>query len=232
MERNKILLAEDDPNLGKLLSEFLNAKGYETTLARDGEEALQTYATGRYHLVILDVMMPLRDGFSVAKEIRKKDLTVPMIFLTARSMKEDTLEGFRSGGDDYLTKPFSMEELLMRMQAILRRTRGDEIKKDEITFKIGSFEFDSLRETLLINTKVQKLTSKEAALLKLLCQHKNETLERSAALKEVWGDDSYFNSRSMDVYITKLRKYLKEDPAVEIANVHGRGFRLIETPVL
>ncbi len=224
----KILLVEDDPNLGQLLQEYLILKGFETDLARDGDEGLTLYSRRRNHdLCILDVMMPKKDGFSLAREIRTFDKQVPIIFLTAKSMQEDTLEGLRIGADDYLTKPFSMEELLLRMKAILRRSQPQNGQLPENqTFRIGAYVFDYEHQTLIHGEHTAKLTTKEAELLKLLCTNLNQTLERSLALRLIWRDDTYFNARSMDVYITKLRKYLKEDPHVEIINVHGTGYRL------
>ncbi|MDJ1480620.1 response regulator transcription factor [Cytophagaceae bacterium YF14B1] len=227
MSKLKILLVEDDNNLGELLKEYLDLKGYEARLARDGEEAFNLFRKETYDLCIFDVMMPKKDGFSLAKEVRSVDKQIPIIFLTAKSMKEDTLEGLRIGADDYMTKPFSMEELLLRMKAILRRsqpqTNSTEEKK---TFEIGIYLFDYEQQLLKKEDKIIKLTTKEAELLKLLCNNLNQTLERSLALRLIWRDDTYFNARSMDVYITKLRKYLKDDPQVEIINVHGTGYRL------
>lgn len=224
----KILLAEDDPNLGTLLGEYLTAKGYETELAKNGDEAMTFFAKNDYDLCLLDVMMPIKDGFTLAKEIRKVDNSMPIVFLTAKSMKQDAIEGFKAGADDYITKPFSMEELLMRVQAVLRRTTGIRSEKEEKTrFKIGEIDFDSNTQLLMLNGNEQKLTSKENELLKLLCQAENDVLDRSYALKAIWDDDNYFNSRSMDVYIAKLRKYLKMDPSIEIVNVHGKGFKLL-----
>jgi DNA-binding response OmpR family regulator len=224
----KILLTEDDPNLGMLLQEYLSAKGYDTDLARDGNEGLKQFLAHQYDMCILDVMMPKKDGFSLAKEIRMKDKEVPIIFLTAKSMKEDTIQGFRVGGDDYITKPFSMEELLMRMKAILRRVSKQETEYQAITYKIGTYSFDTQTQALSYQDTQHKLTTKESELLKLLCQNKNQPVSRSFALKLIWGDDSYFNARSMDVYVTKLRKHLKEDPSLQILNLHGEGFKLIE----
>ena len=224
----KILLAEDDPNLGTLLSEYLSAKGYQTELAKNGDEALTFFAKNDYDLCLLDVMMPIKDGYTLAKEIRKVDKDIPIVFLTAKSMKQDAIEGFKAGADDYITKPFSMEELLMRVQAVLRRSIGHrEEKEEQTTFNIGEFHFDSNSQILKLNDKEQKLTSKENELLRLLCQAGNDVLDRSYALKAIWDDDNYFNSRSMDVYIAKLRKYLKKDPSIEIVNVHGKGFKLL-----
>jgi len=230
MEKDKVklLVVEDDPNLGTILSEFLEAKGYETTLRTDGEKGFEAFSADNFDCCILDVMMPVKDGFTLAREIRRLNKSIPVVFLTAKSMKQDTLEGFRSGGDDYVTKPFSMEELLLRLRAILRRTRpdGGDAAADEV-FAVGGYAFDYLQQTLIKDGEKQKLTSKESQLLRLLCLNINNVLERSIALRNIWDDDSYFNSRSMDVYIAKLRKYLRDDPAVEIINVHGKGFKLV-----
>ncbi len=224
----RVLLAEDDRNLGNILKNYLEAKGYNTTMAVNGQEAVDMFQMKEFDFCILDIMMPVKDGFEAASEIRALDKKVPVLFLTARSMQEDKLKGFEAGADDYLTKPFSMEELLMRMQAILRRTDGREKQGgSENVFSLGGYVFDYIRQTLTYRNKEQKLTSKEASLLKLLCQRPNEVLDRKTALKEIWNDDSYFNARSMDVYIVKLRKYLKHDPRVELINVHGIGFKLV-----
>lgn len=230
MEKSKlkVLLAEDDPNLGNLLKNYLEAKGFITVLCADGEKALNVFKTEVFNFCIIDVMMPLKDGYSLVKDIRKIDSKVPVLFLTAKNMQEDKLKGFQLGADDYITKPFSMEELLMRMNAILRRVSEieKEIPADKI-FKIGRYSFDFNRQLLSIDGNEQKLTSKESDLLALLCQNKNQVVDRSLALNRIWKDDSYFNARSMDVYITKLRKYLKDDPEIELLNVHGVGFKLI-----
>lgn len=224
----KVLLTEDDPNLGMLLQEYLNAKGFDTDLAKNGEEGIKMFIEkGNYDICISDVMMPKKDGFSLAKEIRMKDKDVPIIFLTAKSMKEDTIQGFKVGADDYITKPFSMEELLMRMKAILRRINKQDSDVPTNIFQIGEYAFDAQTNTLAHNGNQNKLTTKESELLKLLCQNKNQSVSRSFALKLIWGDDSYFNARSMDVYITKLRKHLKDDPSLQIMNMHGEGFKLI-----
>ena len=226
--KKRILLAEDDANLGSLLRNYLQAKEYETTLFVNGRAALEHFASGMYDLCILDIMMPEMDGLTLAKAFRNIDPVIPVIFLTAKNQEDDIIEGFKTGADDYITKPFSMEELLLRMQAILRRT--EESGKNAATeniFPIGNYLFEYNRQTLTIQGKEQKLTSKEAGLLRLLCLHANDVLDRGTALKEVWNDDSYFNARSMDVYIVKLRKYLKEDPRVELINVHGVGFKLV-----
>ncbi|GAA4407708.1 response regulator transcription factor [Nibrella viscosa] len=223
----KILVVEDDPNLGQLLEEYLTLKGYETDRATDGNQGLQQFMQGEYDLCILDVMMPKKDGFTLAKEIRMSERDVPIIFLTAKSMKEDTIQGFKVGADDYITKPFSMEELLLRIQAILRRYQRTAVQPETAVYQIGSFSFDYPHQMLSRNGHSQKLTSKESELLKLFAQNLNHPLSRSFALKMVWGDDSYFNARSMDVYITKLRKYLREDETIQLVNVHGEGFKLI-----
>ncbi|MBX7095747.1 MAG: response regulator transcription factor [Flavobacteriales bacterium] len=221
-----VLLVEDDPNLGTLLSEYLNAKGHKTTLCVNGQDGFETFCKGKFDFLVLDVMMPVKDGLTLAREIRKMDKKVPILFLTAKSMKEDTLEGFNAGADDYMTKPFSMDELLARMNAILRRINGDVKEKPELV-TIGKFIYDSNHSELKLGDKIQKLTTKENELMKLLAGNINGLVERNFALTAVWGDDSYFNGRSMDVYITKLRKYLTEDSNVEIMNIHGKGFRLL-----
>jgi DNA-binding response OmpR family regulator len=223
-----LLLAEDDENLGTLLNTFLKNKGYQVDLARNGKSALEKFNDGNYDFLILDVMMPEIDGFTVAKEVREVDKNVPILFLTAKSMKEDKLQGFAIGADDYLTKPFSMEELVARVEAILKRT-GYEGDTDTSSFDVGLFTFDSDKRLLIKDGDTQKLTTKESQLLKLLAKNKNEVLDRQAALRAIWGDDNYFNGRSMDVYIAKLRKMLKEDEKIEIMNVHGKGFKLIDS---
>jgi len=226
--KTKVLLCEDDPNLGTLLKEYLNAKGFDTELATDGVEGTKMFKRSSYDFILLDVMMPLKDGFTLAKEIREEDKHTPILFLTAKSMKEDTLEGFKSGGDDYITKPFSMEELLARINAILRRTSAlPEEGEQTVQYKIGLYSFDYNKQKLISPSSEVKLTTKENELLYLLCKNKNNIMERSYALKAIWGDDNYFNGRSMDVYIAKLRKHLKEDEGVEILNIHGRGFKLL-----
>lgn len=225
MKNTKILLAEDDVNLGNLLCDYLKAKGYDTVLASNGDEAFNLFAKGGFNLCLFDVMMPIKDGFTLAKEIRKINETIPIIFLTAKSMKEDTLQGFQSGADDYISKPFSMEELLARITAVLRRSMPQQKEEETHLFSIGKYQFDYQKRLLSINGKEQKLTSKENELLKLLCINQGKMLERTYALKAIWEDDNYFNARSMDVYIAKLRKLLNEDERIEIMNVHGRGFR-------
>ncbi|TND09548.1 MAG: two-component system response regulator [Bacteroidetes bacterium] len=225
-EKVKVLLAEDDPNLGNLLKEYLEAKGYEVNLAVNGKEGFDQFKKQAYDICLLDVMMPVKDGYTLAREIRNINKNIPVVFLTAKSMKEDTIEGFNAGADDYITKPFSMEELLLRLKAILRRSKPN-VNSEQTEFSVGAYTFDYNRQQLVFDGKSQKLTSKEAELLRLLCLHRNDVLDRSFALNSIWHDDSYFNSRSMDVYIAKLRKYLKEDSTVEIINIHGRGFKLL-----
>ncbi|MEO6901668.1 MAG: response regulator transcription factor [Bacteroidia bacterium] len=228
MEKLKVLLVEDDSNLGSLLKEYLDAKEYNTTLAINGKQGYDLFSKDKFNICILDVMMPIKDGFTLAKEIRALDSKIPIIFLTAKSLKEDAIEGFSLGADDYITKPFSMEELLMRIKAVLRRTENNSSKNaEQVEFKIGNYKFNFNHQTLDIKGIPQKLTTKEANLLKLLCLHINEVLDRNFALKSIWNDDNYFNGRSMDVYIAKLRKYLKDDPSVELINVHGKGFKLL-----
>ena len=225
-EKLNILLCEDDENLGMLLREYLQSKGYNTELCPDGDAGYKASLKSKYDICIFDVMMPKKDGFTLAKEIRSINSDIPILFLTAKALKEDILEGFKIGADDYITKPFSMEELTLRMEAILRRVNGK--KNREVTmYKIGRFTFDAKKQILSIGDKSTKLTTKESELLNLLCVHQNEILQRDFALKAIWIDDNYFNARSMDVYITKLRKHLKDDNTVEIINIHGKGYKLI-----
>jgi DNA-binding response OmpR family regulator len=226
-QKTKLLLAEDDENLGLLLKEYLVAKGYDASLFPDGEAAYKGFMRDHYDICILDIMMPKKDGFTLAKDIRIVNADVPIIFLTAKNMKEDVLEGFKLGADDYITKPFSMEELIMRIEAILRRTSQENLANAQPVFTLGRYTFDTRKQTLTEGDEVVKLTTKEADLLKLLCQNANKILERNYALKSIWIDDNYFNARSMDVYITKLRKHLSKEPTVEIINVHGKGYKLI-----
>lgn len=224
--KTRILLAEDDENLGSLLQEYLHAKNYEADWMTNGDKAFKAFEKNHYDICILDVMMPVKDGFTLASDIRMLDREMPIIFLTAKSLKEDVLEGFSIGADDYITKPFSMEELIFRIEAILRRTKGNADNKENC-YNIGEYIFDTQKQTLTINGISQKLTTKETELLRLLCNNMNRVLERNFALKAIWIDDNYFNARSMDVYITKLRKYLKSDTTVQIINVHGKGYKLI-----
>jgi DNA-binding response OmpR family regulator len=225
-EKVKILLCEDDENLGMLLREYLQTKGYDADLQPDGEAGYRAFTRGKYDLCVFDVMMPKKDGFSLAADIRSMNGEIPIIFLTAKSMKEDILQGFKLGADDYLSKPFSMEELLYRIESIMRRVKGKKAK-DVVVYQIGEFVFDAQKQTLTINDESQKLTTKESELLSLLAGNANSILERNYALKTIWVDDNYFNARSMDVYITKLRKLLKADPNVAIINIHGKGYKLI-----
>ncbi|WP_319229786.1 response regulator transcription factor [Draconibacterium orientale] len=226
-QKTKLLLAEDDENLGLLLKEYLVAKGYDAELYPDGEAAYKGFMKEHFDICVLDVMMPKKDGFTLAKDIRIINADIPIIFLTAKNMKDDVLEGFQLGADDYITKPFSMEELIMRLEAILRRTSQEGQASAQQVFTLGKFTFDTRKQTLTEGENAVKLTTKESDLLKLLCQNANKVLERNYALKSIWIDDNYFNARSMDVYITKLRKHLKEEPSVEIINVHGKGYKLI-----
>ncbi len=224
-----ILLVEDDPNLGLVLQEYLQIKaGYQVKLCKDGEEGLKAFFSDKYDLCIFDVMMPKKDGFTLGKEVRAVNQEIPIIYATAKSMMEDKVEGFQLGADDYITKPFRIEELLLRIQAILKRVHAVEQKTEERVFNIGKFEFDFLSQTLHDGSTSLKMSGKEAELLKLLCQRKNQILTREEALLKIWNDDSYFNGRSMDVYLSKIRKYLKSDERIEIINVHGKGFKLIE----
>ena len=225
-DKLKILLCEDDENLGMLLREYLQAKGYATELCADGEAGYKAFLKNKFDICVLDVMMPKKDGFTMAQEIRSSNVDVPIIFLTAKTLKEDILEGFKIGADDYITKPFSMEELVFRIEAIMRRTKGKK-SKDSTVYHIGQFTFDTQKQLLCIGEEQRKLTTKENELLALLCSHANEILQRDFALKTIWIDDNYFNARSMDVYITKLRKHLKDDPKIEIINIHGKGYKLI-----
>ena len=226
MEKTKILLCEDDESLGMLLREYLQAKDYNVTLAPDGEAGYQLFTNEKFDLCILDVMMPKKDGFTLAQDIRKINGIVPIVFLTAKSLKEDVLEGFRIGADDYITKPFSMEEMLLRIEAIMRRISGKR-NKNGSEFKLGSMTFDIQKQTLTTEKGIVKLTTKECELLALLVQNANSILERNYALKTIWVEDNYFNARSMDVYIKKLRKIIKDDPEVEIINIHGKGYKLV-----
>ena len=225
-EKVKILLCEDDENLGTLLCEYLIAKGYDATLCPDGEAGFREFQKEKFDICILDVMMPKKDGFTLAQDIRQMNSQVPIIFLTARVQKEDVLEGFDKGADDYITKPFSMEELVKSVEAILRRVRGKK-NRESTMYKIGRFTFDTQKQLLTIDGKSTKLTTKENELLALLCSHANEILKRNDALRTIWIDDNYFNARSMDVYITRLRKHLKADDQIEIINIHGQGYKLI-----
>ncbi|HEV7349189.1 response regulator transcription factor [Telluribacter sp.] len=257
----RLLLVEDDPNLGGLLQEYLTHKGYPTDLATDGQKGWQAFVENDYDLCIFDVMMPKKDGFSLAKEVRMSGprsdgrrgdgprgsghrgdghrgsgRDVPIIFLTAKSMKEDTIQGFRVGADDYVTKPFNQEELLLRIEAILRRYRrsdgaqATDTDPEARVYQVGTYTFDYDHQQLRHGDDSTRLTSKESELLKLFCQNLNQPISRSYALKMIWGDDSYFNARSMDVYVTKLRKHLRDDPSIQLMNLHGEGFKLMSSP--
>ncbi len=227
--KTKILLVEDDPNLSLVLKDYLEILMYETVFAENGEDAIELFHSQHFDLIILDVMLPKKDGFTVAKEIRKSDKEVPFIFLTAKNLKEDRIKGFQIGCDDYITKPFSTEELSLRIEAIIRRA----VKKSQFplidnveVYQLSSFAFDYTNMILKSPSGEQYLTRKEADLLKLLCVNKNRLVHREIALKSIWGDSDYFTGRSMDVFITRLRKYLKDDEKIRIANIHGTGFKL------
>ena len=230
MGNKKILLVEDDPNFGTILKDYLALHDYNITHAKDGIEGLIAFKNGEFDLCILDVMMPRKDGFSLAADIRSTNKEVPIIFLTAKTMKEDVLKGYQAGADDYLNKPFDSEVLLFKIKAILQRKESDQSKEsDEFEFQIGKFFFNSkLRHLSIKGNEAIKLSPKESKLLRMLAVHKNDLMPRELALTKIWRDDNYFTSRSMDVYIAKLRKYLKEDENVEILNIHGEGFRLVE----
>lgn len=222
----KILLVEDDTSLGFIISDQLKSEGYSVTLCTDGAEGFKRYNEEPFHMCIFDVMMPKKDGFSLAKDVRKIDSKIPILFLSAKSNDEDKVEGFKSGGDDYLTKPFNSEELQLRVAAMLRRVNIDTNKSDNAEIKIGDYIFDTINFELK-HTKFQKtLTKKEAQILSILCRFINQVVAREIVLTGVWGQDDYFVGRSLDVFITKLRKYLKEDPRIQIANIHGIGFKL------
>lgn len=227
MEKHNILLIEDDVNLGFMLQENLELHGFAVKLSGDGEEGLKYFLKGNYDLCLIDVMLPKKDGFTLAKEIRNINRDIPIFFLTAKSLKEDRIEGFKIGGDDYITKPFSTEELVLRIQNVLRRRKNiNLINGKKKNFEIGIFRFDAEKQTLTTDSSKQKLTHKESELLRLLCLHINQTLDRDLALKMIWENNSFFSARSMDVYISKLRKFLKNDDRIELSNVHGKGFKL------
>jgi len=233
MDKNKIniLLAEDDPNLGFVVKDTLESEGYKVTLCEDGISGIQAFHQAKFDLCILDIMMPKKDGFALADDIRKSNELVPIIFLTAKSMKEDVIKGFKKGADDYVIKPFSIEELLLRIEAILKRTYSTGKEQNLLAgrhglFKIGSYELDHNNLILKSTSGEKTLTRKEADVLRLLCINQNKLLTREMVLNIVWGNDDYFSGRSMDVFISRLRKYLAEDPNLKITNVHGEGFRL------
>jgi len=230
---NKILLVEDDQNFGDVLRSYLEMHDYDVTLATDGVQGLDKFNRSKYDLCIFDVMMPRKDGFTLAREIREKDTETPIIFLTAKTMKDDVIKGFKMGADDYISKPFNSAELLMRIQAILKRSQAKADPREEIKeFNIGRFHFNFPLRILTLdadtsNTKKEKLSPKEAQLLRMFAIYKNDILSRSEALTKIWGEDNYFTARSMDVFVTKLRKYLKPDDNIEIVNIHGNGFQLL-----
>ena len=222
----KILLAEDDINLGFVVSDHLRSEGYKVSLCTDGNEALKRFNEEPYHLCVLDVMMPKKDGFSLAKDLRKLNAEIPILFLTAKAQLEDKAEGFKAGGDDYLTKPFSVEELSFRVKALLKRVHLSSDKQEDKIIEVGKTRFDTENLTLTFNNQVQSLTKKEAQILKLMFKLKNQVIPREVILNGVWGQDDYFVGRSLDVFITKLRKYLREDQTLQITNVHGIGYKL------
>ena len=217
----KILLCEDDTNLGMVLKNYLEPNDYDVVLERDGRLGLAAFQREKIDMCLLDVMMPNMDGFAVAEEIRDINPDVPLFFLSAKTMKEDIIQGYKLGADDYITKPFDSEVLLLKIKAVLKRN------EENAEFDMGKYHFNPRLRELTIDGKINVLSPKENELLKMLCEHKNDLLTREAALKKIWGSDTYFNGRSMDVYIAKLRKYLKEDETIEIVNIHGNGFRLV-----
>ncbi len=233
MANNRILLVEDDQNFGDVLRSYLEMHDYDVTLATDGLQGIERHRKGQFDLCILDVMMPKKDGFTVAKEIRERDAETPIIFLTAKTMKDDVLQGFKIGADDYITKPFNSEELLYRIQAVLKRSKPLADPKDDVReFFISRYHFNYPLRILTFNVGGEgeekwKLSPKEAQLLRMFATHVNDILPRSEALKSIWGEDNYFTARSMDVFVTKLRKYLKNDDNIEIVNIHGNGFQLL-----
>ncbi len=221
----KILLVEDDVNLGVVISDHLKSADYDVVCAEDGAEGLVKFNEGDFNLCILDVMLPKLDGFSLAQDIRKVNAEIPILFLTAKSMTEDKIKGFEAGGDDYLTKPFSLQEFQLRVKALLKRVRIETKEVEEMVFSIGNYTYDTENQVLSINNLPKTLTKKEAQILKLLYRHKNQVISREIILKGVWGQDDYFVGRSLDVFITKLRKYFSDDPRIIISNLHGVGFK-------
>lgn len=231
-DSKNVLLVEDDPNFGIILRDYLSLNGFTVILAKNGMEGFEKYKKGSFDICILDVMMPYKDGYTLAKEIREENASVPIIFLTAKSMKEDVLQGYKVGADDFLNKPFDSEVLLVKIKTLLKRkSTQSSIDQKQFDFQIGRFHLNAkLRFLTLDNDQPIKLSPKENELLKLLALHLNDLMPRELALTQIWRDDNYFTSRSMDVYIAKLRKYLKSDPKVEILNIHGEGFRLVVNP--
>jgi len=222
----KILLLEDDKNLGAIIEEHLKLNGFNVTLCSNGEIGLKAYKQKIFDLCLVDIMMPKVDGFTFARTVRQSSEEIPIVFLTAKSLQEDKIEGFKIGCDDYITKPFSIEELLLRIRAVLKRVKKSSLESDRHQFTLGSFNYDSNTRLLTGKDQEYKLTSKEAELLKLLCLNINQILTREDALRNIWGDENYFSGRSMDVFISRLRKYLSSDQQIEIVNIHSKGFRL------
>ena len=225
--KSKILLCEDDPNLGSVLKNYLELNDYDVILERDGRLGLAAFQREKFELCLLDVMMPHMDGFTLAEEIRDVDPDIPLFFLSAKTMKEDIIQGYKLGADDYITKPFDSEVLLLKIKAILKRNEELNKEQENKEYNLASFHFNPKLRELSHDGKMQTLSPKENELLKMLCEHLNDLLPREQALKKIWGSDTYFNGRSMDVYIAKLRKYLKDDTTIEIVNIHGNGFRLV-----
>ena len=226
-KKYKILLCEDDTNLGMVLKNYLELTDYDVTLERDGRLGLAAFQREKFDICLLDVMMPNMDGFTLAEAIRDVDPDMPLFFLSAKTMKQDIIQGYKLGADDYITKPFDSEVLLLKIKAILKRSEEENKINDNIEFDLGNYHFNPRLRELKVGTTVHVLSPKENELLKMLAEHKNDLLQRDKALKKIWGSDTYFNGRSMDVYIAKLRKYLKEDSQIEIVNIHGNGFRLV-----
>lgn len=226
-KKHKILLCEDDQNLGMVLKNYLELNDFDVTLERDGRLGLAAFQREKYELCLLDIMMPHMDGFTVAEEIRDVDPDIPLFFLSAKTMKEDIIQGYKLGADDYITKPFDSEVLLLKIKAILKRNEESNKEQENKEFDLGAYHFNPKLRQLSMGGKMQTLSPKENELLKMLAEHLNDLLPREQALKKIWGSDTYFNGRSMDVYIAKLRKYLKEDSSIEIVNIHGNGFRLV-----
>jgi two-component system, OmpR family, response regulator len=226
-KKYRILLCEDDQNLGMVLKNYLELNDYDVTLERDGRLGLAAFQREKFDICLLDVMMPNMDGFTLAEEIRDVDPDIPLFFLSAKTMKEDIIQGYKLGADDYITKPFDSEVLLLKIKAILKRNEELTRESENIEFDLGKYHFNPKLRQLIVDGRTQTLSPKENELLKMLAEHKNDLLPRERALKKIWGSDTYFNGRSMDVYIAKLRKYLKEDSNIEIVNIHGNGFRLV-----
>ena len=225
MLKVKILLVEDDLNLGLIISDHLKSDGYAVSLCNNGVEAMQRFNEDKFHLCIFDVMLPRKDGFTLTRDIRKTNSEIPILFLSARGMTEDKVEGFNAGGDDYLSKPFSIEELQLRIKALLKRVNIKVDEKEQTNYLLGIFVFDTENQTLVSNDQVKTLTKKEVQILKILFKYKNQVVSREVILNAVWGQNDYFIGRSLDVFITKLRKYLREDPKILISNIHGVGFK-------